>query len=225
MENIDHTGDLVYAAHFKYMTAISIVAAVSFTLMVASFAANIWLVRRPAQVSVIRIDKIATAQALVYQSNDYTPQEGEIRSAVNEWATDRYRLLLPVLKDFQRNYFFLDTVLANKLNVNDADVVAKVQAGSMGEQDVLISNVTFRSFDKNKLADGTVGSGECVIDMFKIYNAMGPQAREHWMLTLKYKVNPTLASRTIRDPNYLYAYQMANPLGVTITWFHEDKAN
>jgi hypothetical protein len=45
------------------------------------------------------------------------------------------------------------------------------------------------------------------------------------MLTLKYKVNPTLASRTIRDPNYLYAYQMANPLGVTITWFHEDKAN
>lgn len=224
MENTDHTGDMVYAANFKYQTAISIVAAVSFTLMAASLATNVWLMRRPAQVSVVRIDEVARAQALVYQSNDYTPQEGEVRSALNEWAIDRYRLLRPVLKDFQRNYFFMESAMARSLGTTDADVVAKVQAGSIGEQDVLVNNITFRSFDKSKLADGTVGSGECAIDMFKIYNAMGPQAREHWILTLKYKINPTLAVRTIRDPNYLFAYQMANPLGVTITWFHEDRA-
>jgi hypothetical protein len=74
------------------------------------------------------------------------------------------------------------------------------------------------------LPDGTVGSVEIVIDMFKIYNATGPGAREHWVLTLKYKVNPTLAAKTIHDRAYLFAYQMANPLGVVITWFHEDKA-
>jgi hypothetical protein len=33
-----------------------------------------------------------------------------------------------------------------------------------------------------------------------------------------------LAAKTIHDPAYLFAYQMANPLGVQITWFHEDKA-
>jgi hypothetical protein len=224
MENFDHSGDLVYAANFKYTTAITIGLVATFTLMVASLGVNLWLFRRPAQISVIRINQLSTAQALVYQSNDYTPQEGEVRRALNEWAIDRYRLLRPVLKDFQRNYFFLESPMAKTLGTTDADIVAKVQAGSIGEQDVLINNITFRSFDKNKLLDGTVGSGECMIDMYKIYNALGPQAREHWVLTLKYRVNPTLASRTIRDPNYLLAYQLANPLGVTITWFHEDRA-
>jgi hypothetical protein len=224
MENTDHAGELLYAAHFKHTTALSIGLVVTTLLMTGSFAVNLWLFKRPPQVAVIRINQLSTAQALVYQSNDYTPQEGEIRAAMGEWATARFRLLQPVLKDFPRNYFFLDASLQKTLRTTDADVTSRVQAGSIGEQDVLINNISFRSFDKTKLPDGTVGSGEVVIDMFKIYNAMGPAAREHWLLTLKYKVNPSLAPKTIHDPGYLFAYQMANPLGVNITWFHEDKA-
>jgi hypothetical protein len=224
MENTDHSGELIYAANFKHMTALSIGLVVTTLLMTASLAVNIWLFKRPPQVAVIRINQLSTAQALVYQSNDYTPQEGEIRSALNDWAVSRFRLLQSVLKDFPRNYYFLDGSLSKTLRVTDADVTSRVQAGSIGEQDVQINNISFRAFDKTKLADGTVGSGEVVIDMFKIYNAMGPGAREHWVLTLKYKVNPSLAAKTIHDPAYLFAYQMANPLGVQITWFHEDKA-
>src|ERR1700761_166953 len=183
MEHTDSMGDALYAEKFRYSITIMIVAAVALVAAIALFAQNMWLVRRPPIVQVVRMDQLSEARALMYQSRDYTPQEGEIRSALWKWATNRYRLLTPVLGDFKDNYFFLDTKLSKQINVSDADVVAKVQAGTLGEQDVKINNISFRSFDKKKYPNGQVGSGEAVIDMFKIFNAAGPEARQHWVLT------------------------------------------
>jgi hypothetical protein len=44
---------------------------------------------------------------------------------------------------------------------------------------------------------------------------------EHWQLTAKYRVNPQAAAlRALKDPSF----QLENPLGITVIWFHEDRA-
>ena len=216
----DHTGNAAYAARFEYVTALRAIAITFFLLFAASAALNLWQMRRPPFVMVTRVDDAGRAQAITYRSNEYTPREAEIVSGLNEWAIDRFRLIKAVVDtNFKANYYFLDSRLTRELTGGDADVVASVTAGKMPEQDVQINSIRFRSFETKKDLHGVVGSGECVIDMYKTYNVTG-QTREHWLLTLRYLVNPTAAAeRSHRDP----AFQLVNPLGLTITWFHEDR--
>jgi hypothetical protein len=179
---------------------------------------NLWLWRQPARVYGFRVDEIGRAEPIRYNLNDYTPREAEIVAALNQWATDRFRLIKPIIAvNFKENYRFLDARLARQLTISDAEVVAKIQSGNIGEQDVKINGVSFRAFDATKRPDGTVGSGECVIDMYKLYNIVGSGAKEHWLLTLRYDLNPAAAAQQDQ------AYQVANPLGLRIVWFHEDR--
>ena len=219
MTKIDHSGNAAYAARFQYFGAVGVIAAAFFILFVASASLNLWQYRRPPFVMITRVDDAGRAEPIRFKSGEYTPREAEIVSRLNEWAICRFRLLKPVIdQDFKKNYYFLEARLARELMATDADVITKIQAGSMAEQDVEIKGITFRSFEVRKDPDGTVGAGECVIDFYKVYN-LSSQGREHWEITLKYKVNPTAAAiRSQKDP----AFQLVNPLGVTIVWFHED---
>jgi hypothetical protein len=219
MTKTDHAGNAAYSAGFQYTGALQVIATAFFLLFLASAGLNFWQYHRPPTVMVIRVDDAGRAEPIRYRSGEYTPREAEIVSRLNEWAIDRFRLLKSVIdQDFKKNYFFLESRLARELMATDADVVTKIEASSMAEQDVKINGITFRSFEVRKDPDGTVGAGECVIDFYKIYNVTG-QGREHWQITLKYKVNPSAAAeRSRKDP----AFQLANPLGVTIVWFHED---
>ena len=219
MTKTDHAGNAAYSVGFKYTRFLGVIAGASFALFCGSAALNMWQAQRPPAVSVIRVDDAGRAEAIRYKTGEYTPREAEIVSRLNEWAIDRFRLLKSVIdQDFRKNYLFLESRLARELMGTDADVVTKIQTGTMAEQDIEVKGITFRSFEVRKDPDGTVGDGECVIDFYKIYNVTG-QGREHWQITAKYKVNPTAAAiRSRKDP----AFQLANPLGVTITWFHED---
>ena len=219
MTKLDHSGNAAYAVRFQYFGAVSLAAAAFLVLFVASAVLNLWQFRRPPIVMVTRVDTIGNAQPIRFKDGEYTPREAEIVSRLNEWATCRFRLLKPVIgDDFKKNYYFLESRLARELMATDADVVTKIQAGSMAEQDVKINGITFRSFETRKEPDGTVGTGECVIDMVKSY---GGAPSEHWQLTAKYRVNPQAAAlRSLKDPSF----QLENPLGVTVIWFHEDRA-
>ena len=222
MTKFDHSGNAAYTARFQYFGAVGLAAAVFFVLFVASALVNLWQYRRPPIVMVTRVDDAGRAEPIRFKSGEYTPREAEIVSRLNEWALCRFRLLKAGLgenaQNFNRNYFFLESRLARELMATDADVVTKIQAGTMAEQDVKINGITFRSFETKKELDGTVGTGECVIDMVKSYSSA---PSEHWQLTAKYRVNPQAAAlRSLKDP----AFQLENPLGVTVIWFHEDRA-
>ena len=219
MTKLDHAGNAAYSAEFRYTGAVQVIATAFFLLFLVSAGLNFWQYRRPPTVIVIRVDDAGRAEPIRYKTGEYTPREAEIVSRLNEWAIYRFRLLKAVIDpDFKKNYFFLESKLARELMATDADIVTKIQASSMAEQDVEIKGITFRSFEVRKDPDGTVAAGECVIDFYKLYNVTG-QGREHWQITLQYKVNPTAAAeRSKRDPSF----QLANPLGVTIVWFHED---
>jgi hypothetical protein len=219
MTKVDHAGNAAYSAGFRYTGALQVISIAFFLLFFASAGLNFWQYHRPPTVIVIRVDDAGRAEPLRYRSGQYTPREAEIVSRLNEWAIYRFRLLKAVIDpDFKKNYYFLDSRLARELMATDADVVSKIQTSTLAEQDVEIKGITFRSFEMRKDPDGTVGAGECVIDFYKVYNVTG-QGREHWQITLKYKVNPTAAAmRSQKDPTF----QLSNPLGVTVTWFHED---
>ncbi len=221
MTQTDHVGNAAHAARFEYFAAWRGMAIAFFLLFVGSAGTNIWQSSRPPIVVWTRVDEAGRAEAIRYRNNDYTPKEAEIVAGLNTWAIDRFRLIKTVIEtNFKANYYFLDSRLARELTSGDADVVASVQGAKMPEQDVQINSITFDLIDSTKLPDGTVGAGQCKIDMYKSSSA-SPQAREHWLLTLRYKVNPLAAAeRSRRDP----AFQLANPLGLTITWFHEDRA-
>ena len=89
------------------------------------------------------------------------------------------------------------------------------------EQDVEVNNIRFTSFDTTKQSNGIAGAGECVVDLYRIDDATGQPQKEHWMLTLRYVVNPSeAAQRAGTQPQY----QLENPLGVTVIWFHLDRA-
>ena len=218
----DRDGNVAYAANFRYFRATRVAAVAFFIGLIAAIGVILLQAERPPAVLVVRVDDAGRADVIRYRANEYTPREAEIRAALNNWAIDRYRLLKAVVTtDFRRNYYFLDQRLAQESMSDDAQLVAKVVAGGVPEQDVQVNNIRFTSFDTTKLPNGVSGSGECVIDVYRIEDAIGQPQKEHWTLTVKYVVNPSAAAeRAASQP----AYQLENPLGVTIIWFHLDRA-
>jgi type IV secretion system protein VirB5 len=213
---------IAYAANFRYYSALKVGISALLAGLLLSVAGNVWQSRRPPTVLVVRVDEAGAADAIRYNSANYTPREAEIKSRLNDWAIDRYRLRKDIVGDtFKRNYYYLNSTLAARLMDKDAPLIAKVMSGSGEEQDVVINSVQFTDFDSRKLAHGIVGSGEARIDLSKILNPTGTEEKQHWVVTVKYEVNPEYAAtRSISDPRY----QTLNPLGVTITSFHEDRA-
>ena len=213
----DEVGQMRQLLKVERVGFLSTISVLAIVFLIASLAVNLWQWRQPPRIYAFRVDEIR-AQVLDYNANNYTPREGEIKSYLERWATDRFRLVSAVIPyTFKENYFFLADSIARPLAVSDADVVAKIQSAAVGEQDILIHGVSFRGLDTKRMSDGTLASGECVIDMDKLYNITGPDSKEHWNITVKYLVNPTISSKMTP------AFQSANPIGLQIVWFHEDR--
>ena len=218
----DSAGNFAYGAQFRHYRTLQAGAAVLAFALAVSVSANLWSAMRPPTVMVVRVDDAGRTSLLRYPGLSYTPREAEIRSRLNDWAIDRYRLLKPVAgANFKLNYDYLSSALAQKLMPQDAPRLAKILAGSEPEQDVAVENIQFTAIDPRKLPDGAVASGGAVIDLIKIINPSGQNERQHWTVTVQYEVDPVAAAkRGETDPEF----ENINPLGVAITWFHEDRA-
>ena len=217
----DSTGNAAYAAHFEHQRTLQMALAATMLCVVALALMLAWVARRPPVVSVIRIDEAGRAEAIHYDSLHYTPRESEVSSRLKEWAAYRYRLLKAVAGEkFKLNYYYLSGALAQKLMQPDTIRLAKILSGDEPEEDVEIDGTRFTQLSTQPLSDGSVASGEAVIDLTKIVNPGSEADRQHWTVTVKYEVNLTgAAKRGETDPHFLDI----NPLGVTITWFHEDR--
>lgn len=218
----DPVGNAAYTAQFRHYRTLQFGGLIVSVALVASVAANLWLAHRPPVVIVVRVDGAGHAMAERYSAPHYTPREAEIRARLNEWAIYRYRLMKAVASEkFKLNYDYLSASLAQQWMQQDAPRVAKILAGNEPEQDVLIDNIQFTALDTRPKIDGAVAGGEAVIDLTKIIQPAGESERQHWTVTVRYEVDPVeAAKRGESDPQF----QNLNPLGVTITWFHEDRA-
>ena len=165
------------------------------------------------------------AQAIQYSDLNYSPREGEVRTYLTDWANYRYTLNREtVAKKYPLNYYFLSTTLATQLMGEDnaAHTISQVASGQVEQSDVDVRNVTITSMSTEQIQGAVIAKGTALVNIDKLYsvrNSREPRT-EHWMLSVTYYLNP----KQVSDQAKVFPqFETINPLGLTITEFHENR--
>jgi type IV secretion system protein VirB5 len=221
----DQIGNEVYASHYAERKAYRLILVCGTVLLCGSMWLNLSMARRPVANRYIRIDEMGRAQAIQYSDLNYSPREGEVRTYLNDWANYRYTINHDTIaKKYPLNYYFLSQSLAAKLMAEDNQnhLVSQVLGGQIEQSDVEVKNVTITSLSQETIQGTVLARGTALLALDRIYSpAHSHQPRtEHWMLSLTYYLNP----KQVSDQAKIYPqYEFINPLGLTITEFHENR--
>jgi len=223
----DQIGNEVYAAHYAERKAYRLILACGTVLLCGSMWLNFSLARRPFVNRYIRIDEMGRAQAIQYSDLNYSPREGEIRTYLTDWANYRYTIARDTIgKKYPLNYYFLSQALASQLMTEDNQnhLVSQVVGGQIEQSDVEVKNVTITSMSQETIQGAVIARGAALLALDKLYSpshSREPRA-EHWILSLTYYLNP----KQVSDQAKIYPqYEFINPLGLTITEFHENRVS
>ena len=194
-------------------------------MLVASIGTNLALAHRPIANRYIRIDEMGRAQAIAYTDLNYSPREGEVRTYLTDWANYRYTINRDTIaKKYPLNYYFLSQTLSSQLMGEDNanHLVSQVAAGQVEQSDVEVKNVTITSMSEESVQGATIARGTAVITLDKLYSAQNSREprTEHWALSVTYYLNPKQVSDQAR---IFPQFETINPLGMTVTEFHENR--
>lgn len=223
----DQIGNEVYASHYAERKAYRLILGSGTVLLCASMWFNFALARRPLVNRYIRIDEMGRAQAIQYSDLNYSPREGEIRTYITDWANYRYTISRDtVAKKYPLNYYFLSGNLASQLMTEDNQnhLVSQVIGGQIEQSDVEVQNVTITSMSQETLQGAVMARGTALLALDKLYSPSHSREprTEHWMLSLTYYLNP----KQVSDQAKIFPqYEFINPLGLTITEFHENRVS
>ena len=223
----DEIANEVYAAHYNERRiariAIGTLAGVSLLLT----ATVVHVSSRPALTRYVRIDDAGRAQAIQYSDLNYSPREGEIRTYLTDWANYRHTINRETIaKKYPMNYYFLSSQLASQLinTDNNNHLTTQVMAGQVEQSEVQVNNVTITSMTQERISSAVVSRGTALMTFDLIYSPRNSQKprTEHWMASVTYYINPAQVSDHAKtNPQY----ETINPLGVTITEFHENRVS
>lgn len=205
-------------ARDKWMIRVLGVALV-IALLVISYLADRKIVYR-----YIRIDAMGRASVIAYNDLSYTPEAGEIKAYLGDWARNRYQLLPDsAIKNFPQNYYFVSQQILGSVKAEDRkeNLAAKVAAHATPGNDLQINNILITSLTKDRKRRGAIASGTAIVQMTKQYadSASGSTRNEHWTVSVTFDVDPSqVEKQSEKDP----MYQMVNPLGLSISYFHPD---
>jgi type IV secretion system protein VirB5 len=223
----DQIGNEVYASHYAERKAYRLTIGCGTVLLVGSMGLNLSLARRPAINRYIRIDEMGRAQAIQYSDLNYSPREGEVRTYLMDWAGYRYTISRDTIaKKYPLNYYFLSQALASRLMADDNQnhFVSQVVGGQIEQGDVDVKNVTITSLSQETIQGAVLARGTALVALDRLYSpghSHDPRT-EHWMLSLTYYLNP----KQVSDQAKIYPqYEFINPLGLTITEFHENRVS
>ena len=221
----DTIANEVYAAHYNERRTSRIVIGGLSILLLGSFASIVALAHKPVINRYIRIDDMGKAQAIQYSDLNYSPREGEVRTYLTDWASYRYTLNREtVAKKYPLNYYFLSTTLATQLMGEDnaSHTISQVASGQVEQSDVDVRNVTITSMSTEQIQGAVIAKGTALVNIDKLYsvrNSREPRT-EHWMLSVTYYLNP----KQVSDQAKVFPqFETINPLGLTITEFHENR--
>lgn len=221
----DKIGNEVYASHYAERKAYRLIIGCGTVLLCGSMWLNFSLAHRPIANRYIRIDEIGRAQAIQYSDLNYSPREGEVRTYLTDWANYRYTISRDTIaKKYSLNYYFLSQALASQLMTDDNQnhVVSQVSAGQIEQSDVEVKNVTITSMSQETVQGAPMARGTTLIALDKLYspgNSREPRT-EHWLLSVTYYLNP----KQVSDQAKVFPqFETINPLGLTITEFHENR--
>jgi len=220
----DHIGNEVYATHYAERKAYRLILACGTVLLCGSLWLNFSLARRPIVDRYIRIDEMGRAQAIQYSDLDYTPREGEVRTYLTDWANYRYTINPDTIATkYPLNYYFLSQSLASQLMAEDNrnHLISQVMSGQIEQSDVEVRDVTITSMSVQKVQGANMAQGTALVAIDRIYSldhSRQPRT-EHWMLSVTYYLTPAQVSR---QAQIFPQFETINPLGLTITEFHEN---
>ncbi len=223
----DQIGNEVYASHYGERKAYRLILTCGTVLLCGSMWLNLSLARRPLVNRYIRIDEMGRAQAIQYSDLNYSPREGEVRTYLTDWANYRYTISRDTIaKKYPLNYYFLSGNLASQLMTEDNanHLVSQVEGGQIEPSDVEVKNVTITSMSQETVQGAIMARGTALLALDRLYSpSHSHQPRtEHWMLSLTYYLNP----KQVSDQAKIYPqYEFINPLGLTITEFHENRVS
>jgi type IV secretion system protein VirB5 len=223
----DEIGNQVYASHYAERKAYRLILACGTVLLCGSMWLNLSLARRPLVNRYIRIDEMGRAQAIQYSDLSYSPREGEVRTYLTDWANYRYTISRDTIaKKYPLNYYFLSGNLASQLMTEDNQnhLVSEVVGGQIEQSDVQVKDVTITSISQETVQGAVMARGTALLALDKLYSPSHSREprTEHWMLSITYYLNP----KQVSDQAKIYPqYEFINPLGLTITEFHENRVS
>jgi type IV secretion system protein VirB5 len=223
----DQIGNEVYSSHYAERKAYRLILSCGTVLLCGSMWLNFSLAHRPIANRYIRIDEMGRAQAIQYSDLNYSPREGEVRTYLTDWANYRYTINRETIaKKYPLNYYFLSEPLAARLmgSDNQSHLVSQVMAGQVESSDVQVRDVTITSMSEETVQGATVARGTALVTFDKLFSEEhSHQPRtEHWLLSVTYYLNP----KQVSDQSRIYPqYEFINPLGLTITEFHENRVS
>jgi type IV secretion system protein VirB5 len=223
----DHIGNEVYASHYAERKAYRLILTCGTVLLCGSMWLNWSLAHRPVVNRYVRIDEMHRAQAIQYSDLNYSPREGEVRTYLMDWAAYRYTISRDTIaKKYPLNYYFLSQNLASQLMTEDNQnhLVSQVVGGQIEQSDVEVKNVTITSMSQETVQGTLMARGTALLALDKLYSPSHSREprTEHWMLSLTYYLNP----KQVSDQAKVYPqYEFINPLGLTITEFHENRVS
>jgi type IV secretion system protein VirB5 len=221
----DSIANEVYASHYAERKTSRFVIGTLSVLLLGSFGAIVPLAHKPTVNRYIRIDEMGRAQAIQYTDLNYSPREGEVRTYLTDWANYRYTLNRDtVAKKYPLNYYFLSQTLSSQLmgEDNQNHTISQVMAGQVEQSDVDVRNVTITSMAEEMVQGVRMAKGTALVNIDKLYSARNSHEprTEHWMLSVTYYLNP----KQVSDQAKVYPqFETINPLGMTITEFHENR--
>lgn len=221
----DQIGNEVYASHYAERKAYRLVIGCGTVILLGSLGMNFSLARRPTANRYIRIDEMGRAQAIAYSDLNYSPREGEVRTYLTDWANYRYTVNRETIgTKYPLNYYFLSQSLASQLMNDDSQnhLVSEVMSGQVEQSDVEVKSVTITSMSQETVQGSTIARGTALVALDKLYSPRYSQEprREHWALSVTYYLNP----KQVSDQAKVFPqFETINPLGLTITEFHENR--
>ena len=223
----DHIGNEIYASHYAERKAYRFILACGTVLLCGSMWLTFSLAHRPIVNRYIRIDEMGRAQAIQYSDLDYSPREGEVRTYLTDWANYRYTVSSDTIATkYPLNYYFLSQSLASQLMAEDNQnhMVSQVMAGRIEQSDVEVRDVTITSMSVQTVQGAKIARGTALVAIDRLYSpdhSREPRT-EHWMLSVTYYLNP----KQVSDQAKIFPqFETINPLGLTITEFHENRVS
>ena len=223
----DHIGNEVYASHYAERKAYRLIILCETVLLCGAMWFSWSLAHRPVVNRYVRIDEMGRAQAIQYSDLNYSPREGEVRTYLMDWAGYRYTINRDTIsKKYSLNYYFVFQPLASQLMAEDNQnhLVSQVTAGQIEQCEINVRYVTITSLSQVTIQGSVLPHGTALMAIDKVYSPSHSREprTEHWMLSITYYLNP----KQVSDQAKTYPqYEYINPLGLTITEFHENRVS
>jgi type IV secretion system protein VirB5 len=211
--------------HYAERKAYRLILACGTVLLLGSMGLNLSLARRPIANRYIRIDEMGRAQAIQYSDLNYSPREGEVRTYLTDWANYRYTINRDTIgKKYPLNYYFLSGNLSAQLMTEDNanHLISQVIGGQIEQSDDEVKNVTITTMSQETVQGAVIARGTALIALDKLYSprySHEPRT-EHWLISVTYYLN----AKQVSDQAKVFPqFETINPLGLTITEFHENR--